>query len=125
MAGDVVRVPIPDRDEVKAFLDDIKAYPDDVALRLILADWLEEHDDPRGRFVRLQCYASWDSDAPARLGSAHWLEEAKPLREKHETLWLGQMREHLDGWQFSRGLLRVSLSAARLPPPELSESPRP
>ena len=28
--------------------------PDDDAVRLIFADWLEERDDPRGEFIRIQ-----------------------------------------------------------------------
>jgi uncharacterized protein (TIGR02996 family) len=112
----MVRVTIPDRNEVKAFLADIKADSDDVALRLILADWLEEHDDARGLFVRWQCYLSWDDAAPAPFDRDQLLEETQRLRQKHEALWLGSMREHLDGWQFDGGLLRVNLNAARLPP---------
>jgi uncharacterized protein (TIGR02996 family) len=54
----------PARPEVLAFLDDIKRNPDDDTPRLILADWLEEHDDPRGEFLRVQCelasLAAWD-----------------------------------------------------------------
>lgn len=38
------------------FLLDILARPDDDAPRLIYADWLEDHDDPRAAFVRL----GWD-----------------------------------------------------------------
>ena len=34
-------------------LQAIKADPENDALRLILADWLEEHGDPRGEFLRL------------------------------------------------------------------------
>ena len=29
--------------------------PDDLNLRLVYADWLEEHGDPRGEFIRVQC----------------------------------------------------------------------
>ena len=38
-----------------AFLHDILAHPDDDAPRLIYADWLDEHNDPRGEFIRTQC----------------------------------------------------------------------
>jgi len=40
--------------EVLAFLQDARENPADDAPRLILADWLEEHGDPRGTFVRVQ-----------------------------------------------------------------------
>ena len=38
-----------------AFLQAIAEEPDDDALRLIFADWLDERDDPRGEFIRVQC----------------------------------------------------------------------
>jgi uncharacterized protein (TIGR02996 family) len=47
--------PAAPRPEVLAFLRDIKDHPDDDTPRLVLADWLEEHGDPRGEFVRVQC----------------------------------------------------------------------
>lgn len=38
-----------------AFLDAIRAEPDDMAHRLVFADWLDEHgDEPRAEFIRLQ-----------------------------------------------------------------------
>jgi len=36
------------------FLAAIIANPADDAPRLVYADWLEEHDDPRGEFIRVQ-----------------------------------------------------------------------
>jgi uncharacterized protein (TIGR02996 family) len=39
-----------------AFLEDIRAHPDDDGPRLVYADWLEDHGDPaRAEFIRLQC----------------------------------------------------------------------
>jgi uncharacterized protein (TIGR02996 family) len=38
---------------IQAFLDDIVAHPADVSLWHILADWLEDHADPRAELVRL------------------------------------------------------------------------
>jgi uncharacterized protein (TIGR02996 family) len=115
MAGKTVRVAVPDRPEVKALLADIRATPDDLGLRLILADWLEEHDDPRGTFLRCDCYAGDPASAPPGIPSQLWEKEAEALRQHHESLWVGQLREHLSGWVFHRGLLRVKLKAARLP----------
>jgi uncharacterized protein (TIGR02996 family) len=40
--------------ELRALLAACHADPDDDTPRLVLADWLEEHDDPRGECVRLQ-----------------------------------------------------------------------
>lgn len=38
--------------EIQAFLDTIRANPGDDTTRLVFADWLQEHDDPRAPWVR-------------------------------------------------------------------------
>src|SRR5262249_9647341 len=38
----------------EAFLQAILDDPGDDAVRLVFADWLEEHDDPLGEFIRVQ-----------------------------------------------------------------------
>jgi|SRR5579883_928884 len=46
----------PARPELLALLDAVKDHPDDDTPRLVLADWLDEQDDPldaeRARFIR-------------------------------------------------------------------------
>lgn len=69
-----------------AFLHDILAHPDDDAPRLIYADWLDEHNDPRGEFIRVQCTLAQLSDEDPR----RWLleqREQEMLRE-HQAEWL-------------------------------------
>src|SRR5262249_8011657 len=39
----------------ESFLAAISAAPDDDALRLVYADWLEERGDVRGEYLRLLC----------------------------------------------------------------------
>ena len=55
-------------DEV-AFLAAITAAPDDEALRLVYADWLEEHGDAaRAELIRLQFEAERHEEwTPARM----------------------------------------------------------
>lgn len=66
-----------------AFLQDIRAHPDDDAPRLIYADWLDERNDPRGEFIRVQCaLAALGDEDPRR-----W-----PLEKRVQEL-LGQYRE--------------------------------
>jgi carbon storage regulator CsrA len=48
--------PPPRSPEEMAFLQSILEEPDDEGLRLIFADWLEEQGDPRGEFIRTQCW---------------------------------------------------------------------
>src|SRR5262245_4105521 len=85
------------------FLAAIRAAPDDDGPRLVYADWLDEHGDPRGEFIRVQlALAGLEEDDPARErlegrerqllvdNEAHWIE---PLRD------CGVVR-----WRFRRGL---------------------
>jgi uncharacterized protein (TIGR02996 family) len=41
-------------DHDEGLVQDIVAHPEDTSLRLIYADWLEERDDPRAEFLRLE-----------------------------------------------------------------------
>jgi uncharacterized protein (TIGR02996 family) len=84
-----------------AFLRAVLAEPDDDAPRLIYADWLEERNDPRGEFIRIQCeLARIPADDPRR----------KPLRAReqelegrHRRAWLGRLHSLAYLWGFRRG----------------------
>jgi uncharacterized protein (TIGR02996 family) len=39
----------------QGFRSALLADPEDTTTRLVYADWLEERDDPRGEFLRLEC----------------------------------------------------------------------
>jgi uncharacterized protein (TIGR02996 family) len=95
-----------------AFLHDILAHPDDDAPRLIYADWLDEHNDPRGEFIRVQCALAQLSDEDPR----RW-----PLEQREQEL----LREHQARWLpkgisdipcgFRRGFVEeIALSAPEL-----------
>jgi uncharacterized protein (TIGR02996 family) len=49
-------------DQTQAFLQAMLETPRDLALRLIFADWLEEHGDPRGELLRLTHYLTQEID---------------------------------------------------------------
>ncbi len=69
-----------------AFLHDILAQPDDDAPRLIYADWLDERNDPRGEFIRVQCaLAQLSAEDPRRWPLEQRQQE---LLSEHETKWL-------------------------------------
>ena len=61
------------------FLDEILANPADVTPRLIFADWLEERDDPRAEFIRVQC----------ELAELTAEDERRPAVRKRESELLG------------------------------------
>lgn len=94
------------RREVLAFLADIRDNPEDDAPRLILADWLQEQDDPvqvaRGEFVRLQCLAP--RTEPSRTRQAELLQQ-------FADAWLGPLRKYVEAWICWRGLLHVGAAA--------------
>ncbi len=69
-----------------AFLHDILAHPDDDAPRLIFADWLDEHNDPRGEFIRIQCALAQLSDEDPHRWPLEQREQE--LLREHEAEWL-------------------------------------
>ena len=67
--------------EAEAFLQRIRAYPDDDAPRLVFADWLDEHGDPRGAFIRVQlALAQLDTEDSAESGDRLARPERRTLR---------------------------------------------
>jgi len=89
--------------EAEAFLQRIRAYPEDDAQRLIFADWLDEEGDPRGRFVRVQlALAELPPDAPARkvLAGAE-----RDLLDAHREEWEAPFRGLASGCVFRRGFV--------------------
>jgi uncharacterized protein (TIGR02996 family) len=106
----------PPRPEVLAFLQDIKEYPDDDAPRLIFADWLDEHGDPRGEFVRLQCQL-----ARMRVDDPRFEEmgrRQRSLQERHEGDWLRLIRDVGREWEFRRGLLQCRFGSGNIQWPD-------
>jgi uncharacterized protein (TIGR02996 family) len=89
-----------------AFLHAILDAPDDDAPRLICADWLEEHGDPRGEFIRVQCaLARLAVEDPNRPALA--LREVE-LRDRHERrLLVGKVRRWAEGWTMQRGFVEA------------------
>lgn len=82
---------IPQRE---AFLQSVCEEPDDLATRLIFADWLEDHGDPdRAEFIRIQCELSGDIDEPARLLGLQ-ARESELLRV-HRRRWNGELHRLL------------------------------
>jgi carbon storage regulator len=64
--------------EVQAFLNAIQASPNDEGLRLVFADWLEEHGDPLAELLRLQC----------RLARLPAKDRRRPaLARREQALW--------------------------------------
>jgi uncharacterized protein (TIGR02996 family) len=88
----------------EAFIQSILDEPADESLRLIFADWLEEHG--RGRhaeFIRLQITrARLPLDDPQRV--ALYRREERLLFDNPND-WLGPLARWLSLWHFRRGFL--------------------
>ena len=61
--------PVPRSPEESPFLRAIFEQPDDVANRLVFADWLEERGDPLAELIRIQCRMA-QADQHGRCGTA-------------------------------------------------------
>jgi uncharacterized protein (TIGR02996 family) len=72
-------MPTPPHDEDRAFLRAILEDPADLTAWLVYADWLDEHDDPRGEYVRLEVRrGELPETDPERLTIRARLEELRP-----------------------------------------------
>jgi uncharacterized protein (TIGR02996 family) len=105
-----------------AFLDAIRAAPDDDAPRLIYADWLDERGDPRGEFIRVQCERTRLLETDPRLSAltaralqllrANWESWVVPLRAfigrdpaRHDAGWVAQPFHPCRLAEFRRGFI--------------------
>ncbi|HKB34812.1 MAG TPA: TIGR02996 domain-containing protein, partial [Gemmataceae bacterium] len=94
----------------EGFLQAIIEEPDDVGLRLIFADWLDERGDPRGEFIRVQCLLEEiEEDDPRRV---ELKTRERELLAAHEREWLGELDGRVSKWTFRRGFVEhVSVHA--------------
>ena len=71
-----------------SLLQAIQDDPADVASRLVFADWLEERDDPRGEFLRVQTellgWVPWFR-CRAAAAEAAWLRALEYARQARDS----------------------------------------
>jgi len=101
-----------------SFLDAIRAQPEDDGVRLIYADWLEEHgQQARAEFIRLQCrLADIDEFAPDRhdLLDREW-ELLTVYRQRWQPAPPSVLADCLRASAFLRGFFaRISVPATAL-----------
>jgi uncharacterized protein (TIGR02996 family) len=77
----------------EAFLEDILAHPEDDTPRLIYSDWLDDRNDPRGEFIRIQVELGRLPDNHPRRSRLEW--RCEQLLEQHEKHWLGRVAKLL------------------------------
>src|SRR5205814_138445 len=85
--------------ELLVLLSEVKTDPDDDTPRLILADWLQDHDDPRGEFIHLQVVRrSLSEDDPRH---APLYQRERQILSRHGLDWLGPLADHAGSWTFT------------------------
>src|SRR5262245_2463733 len=90
----------------RAFLEAIRADPDEDGPRLVYADWLEEHGKPqRAQFIRLNCQMIRKRKVNVRDSRDADLVRMWELVDEYSETWLREMPS-LPGvrwWCFWRG----------------------
>lgn len=76
------------RDE-QPFLDEIQAHPYDDGPRLIYADWLEERDDDRGEYLRLEVELNGLTEGDALFDELH--PRLLELRSRFDPRWVAEI----------------------------------
>lgn len=93
----------------QAFLDAIRAEPDDDTARLVYADWLAENGDPdRGEFIRVDIELARtpaESEVAERRRSALFTRRDQLLK-KHKTAWLAPFTPYAKESSFVRGFVQ-------------------
>jgi len=85
------------------FLEDILDHPQEDAPRFHYADWLEEHCDPMGEFIRVQCRLA---SLPVNHICVMELEtREQELLAEFQDDWLGDLKDILIWWTFRRGFV--------------------
>jgi uncharacterized protein (TIGR02996 family) len=104
----------PTSEQDAAFRPAIVEAPDDLAPRLMYADWLQERAEPLGEFIRLQCMLEDMPENDSRRPELN--PQAQRLLARYRWQWLGPLAPHIaSSCEFRRGFAEeVVLDAARL-----------
>lgn len=105
--------------EALEFEDAIRAEPENLDLRLVAADWYEEHGDPRAEFIRVQLALQnlpskheWRKEMEGReralLAENHKRWNAPIHRRLNQSGMKGLIRSRrgkIRGWKYQRGFV--------------------
>jgi uncharacterized protein (TIGR02996 family) len=92
------------------FLSAILDNPTSDDPRLVYADWLDEHCDPRGEFIRVQCRLAQAAGKDQCLFELE-IREGELLHE-FAPAWAGPIADLVDLWAFHRGFVEEIGTAA-------------
>lgn len=85
------------------WIAELRATPDDDALRMVYGDWLTEQGDPRGELVTLQCRRLQLARANQPIDDLAAAEQA--LIAKHGDVWAEQIHSYVEGHTYDRGFI--------------------
>jgi uncharacterized protein (TIGR02996 family) len=95
------------------FLAEVVDHPEDDVARLVYADWLDEHGDARGSFIRAQCELASLSETDAAYHDA--LQAQEQLLAQFRPQWVAELQQDLKKSAFRRGFIEdVTLLASSL-----------
>jgi uncharacterized protein (TIGR02996 family) len=97
----------PDPKQRAELMAGVLAAPDDDGPRLVLADWLMEHGDPRGEFIAVQCAAAQIPYGEQREKAADLEERSLDLRKRYAATWTSFFRgmKQRPQYEFHRGFI--------------------
>lgn len=84
-------------------LDAVRNAPDDDGPRLVAADWYDDRNDPRGRFIRVQLALARLSPYDARR--VRFEREERELLGLYGKLWMSTLAAKATGIVFRRGFI--------------------
>jgi uncharacterized protein (TIGR02996 family) len=104
------------------FLHALHESLEDDDLRLIFADWLDDHGDPRGELMRVQVLlGQLPADDPMRPE----LQQCEhTMLAEEEPSWLTPLCGVINGWSAHRGLLVINADGSHLLRGEFTEEER-
>ncbi|MCI0637625.1 MAG: TIGR02996 domain-containing protein [Gemmataceae bacterium] len=95
----------------EAYFEDILENPNDDAPRFRYADWLDEHCDPLGEFIRVQCRLA--HLPPDHFAILELETRERELLHDNESRWVGDLADFVDWWTFRRGFVdEISTTSA-------------
>jgi uncharacterized protein (TIGR02996 family) len=90
-------------------LEAIRSRPADLGLRLVYADWLEEHGHPQAELIRIQCTLERLPAGDRRRGE--WQAREKEWLARHQADLLGPLPSLAYTWTVRRGFVeRVAVN---------------
>src|SRR5689334_14108263 len=96
-------------DTQRRLLESCKRHPEDRPTFQVLADYLEEHGDPRSELIRLEVrLADLDDDDPEYQ---QLIDRQEELIARHQDRWQGPLLDLGCQVKHSEGFVRVSARA--------------